>query len=227
MRQLLLSLTPPPAPSLQNFYTGRNAAALAAIDQALCGRERSVFLWGERGSGKSHLLRAFVAAAEARGTPARYIPAPHGELAQARADAAVAIDDVNSLDAAGQSTLFDLYNAARSQGGCVLAAASRPPAELALRDDLRSRLASGIVLRVLAMDDAEKADALNRYAEKRGLRLGSEIASYLLTHCRRDMSTQTAVLDALDRYSLEHKRPITLPLLREALRSLNLFGEEK
>jgi len=33
------------------------------------------------------------------------------------------------------------------------------------------------------------------------------------------MGTQIAVIDALDRHSLEHKRPVTLPLLREALRT--------
>jgi DnaA family protein len=47
-----------------------------------------------------------------------------------------------------------------------------------------------------------------------------ELIGYLLTHFKRDMGTQTAVLDALDRFSLERKRPITLPLLKQALHSL-------
>ncbi len=227
MRQLLLSLTPPPAPTLDSFYDGRNAAALAAIDQALSGREHSICLWGEAGSGKSHLLRAFVTAARARGRAARYIAAPHLELAMADAGEALALDDVEALDEAAQSALFDLYNACRAAGGCLLSAASSPPTQLSVREDLRSRLGSGIVLRVLALNDAEKSAALNDYAAQRGLRLGAEITTYLLTHCDRDMSTQIAVLDALDRYSLEHQRPITVPLVREALRSLDLLGKEK
>ncbi|MBI4293306.1 MAG: DnaA regulatory inactivator Hda [Betaproteobacteria bacterium] len=224
MRQLLLSLAPPPAPTLGNFYCGPNAAALAAIDQALSGGERFVCLWGDAGSGKTHLLRAFVLEARSRGLVSRYIPAPHVGLAAAHAEEALAVDDVEALDEEGQLALFDLYNAVRSDRGRLLAAASRPPAELSLREDLRSRLGSGIVLRVLALEDAEKSAALNRYAAQRGLKLAPEIASYLLTHCSRDMGTQVAVLDALDRYSLEHKRPITLPLMREALQSLDLLG---
>lgn len=227
MRQLLLSLAPPPAPTLESFYCGRNAAALAAIDQALSGGERFVCLWGEAGSGKSHLLRAFVLEARSRGLAARYVPAPHADLAAGHAEEALAVDDVEALDGEGQLALFDLYNAVRSDRGCLLTAASRPPAELSLREDLRSRLGSGIVLRVLALEDAEKSAALDRYAAQRGLTLAPEITSYLLTHCSRDMGTQVAVLDALDRYSLEHQRPITLPLLRDALRSLDLLGRTR
>ena len=50
--------------------------------------------------------------------------------------------------------------------------------------------------------------------------LGPGLVRYFLTHFDRDMGTQTAVLDALDSYSLQRKRPVTLPLLKEALRSL-------
>ena len=224
MRQLLLSLAPAPAPTLESFYCGRNAAALAAIDQALSGGERFVFLWGDAGSGKSHLLRAFVLDARSRGLTSRYVPAPHADLAAARADEALAVDDIEVLDDAGQLALFDLYNSVRSSRGRLLTAAPCPPAELSVREDLRSRLGSGIVLRVLALEDVEKSAALNRYAAQRGLKLGPEITSYLLTHCSRDMGTQVAVLDALDRYSLEHKRPITIPLMRDALRSLDLLS---
>jgi len=35
------------------------------------------------------------------------------------------------------------------------------------------------------------------------------------------MGTQIAALDAVDRYSLQRKRPITLPLLKEALSLLD------
>ena len=227
MQQLLLSLAARPAPTLDSFYRGRNAAALAALEGALSNGERFVCLWGEAGSGKSHLLRAFAAEARLRGLPSRYVGAPHAELLEARPTEAHAVDDVETLGSAGQVALFDLFNAARSEGGRVVTASPCPPAELPVREDLRSRLGSGIVLRVLALDDEEKAAALCRHAASRGLRLAPEITSYLLTHCGRDMGTQVAVLDALDRYSLEHKRPITVPLLRDALRSMDLLGEEK
>src|SRR5690242_4615909 len=202
MQQLLLELAPPPPPTLENFCPGGNGAAIKALRDALGGGERFVFLWGPGGSGKTHLLRAFAAAGAAAGL----------EVATA--------DDVARLDDPGQIALFDLCNRLRASKGALAASAGAPPARLALRPDLRSRLASGIVLQLRPLSDADKAAALLERALERGMALDRDLIAYLLTHFDRDMGTQIAVLDALDRYSLQRKRAITLPLLKEALRSL-------
>ena len=218
MQQLVLELAPPPAPSLENFFPGRNQAVLAALREALAGGERVVYLWGGPGSGKTHLLRAAVSEAVVRGRAARYMGAPHDELARATHWELLAVDDVERLDAAAQAALFDAFNAAKAAGASLIAAGAQPAADAPVREDLRTRLASGVSLRLAPLDDAEKAAALASHAAQRSLRLGPELIAYLLTHCRRDMGTQIAVLDALDRYSLQEKRPVTLPLLREALK---------
>ncbi len=54
----------------------------------------------------------------------------------------------------------------------------------------------------------------------RALDLGEDVIAYLLQHARRDMANLIGILDALDRYSLEKKRPVTLPLVRDALESI-------
>jgi DnaA-homolog protein len=200
MQQLLLELAPPPQPTLENFFPGRNGAAVKALRDALAAGERVVFLWGPGGSGKTHLLRAFSAAAAKR--------------------EAVAVDDVARLGEAEQIALFDACNRLRSSGGALAASAAAPPAQLALRPDLRSRLASGIVLQLHALSDDDKSAALAEHAARRGMRLERELTAYLLTHFDRDMGAQIALLDALDRYSLQRKRALTLPLLKEALRTL-------
>lgn len=219
MQQLLLELAPPPRPSFDNFFPGRSGAALTALRGALAGGEPFVYLWGAAGSGKTHLLHGFVEAAATR-CASGYLPAQNADWLLAGKLHAVAVDDVAQLDASGQIALFDLCNVLRATGGMLAASAEVPPAQLALRPDLRSRLASGIVLQVHPLGDTEKAAALREHAARRGMAIGEELIGYLLTHFRRDMGTQTAVLDALDRFSLERKRPITLPLLKQALRSL-------
>src|SRR5262249_42696665 len=202
MKELLLELAPSPPPTLENFSPGKNGAAVQALRQALAGGEGFVFLWGPGGSGKTHLLRAFSAAAAA-----------------ARREAIVA-DDVARLGEAEQVALFDHCNRLRASKGALAASAGAPPAQLALRPDLRSRLASGIVVQLHPLSDAEKAAALRAHAAGRGMALDPELIAYLLGHFDRDMGTQIAMLDALDRYSLQRKRPVTLPLLKDALRSL-------
>jgi len=202
MQQLLLELARPPLPTLENFSPGRNNAALKILREALADGERFVFLWGPGGSGKTHLLRAF------------------SEAAAAANREAVVVDDVARLGEAEQVALFDLCNRLRSSKGALAASAAVPPAQLALRPDLRSRLASGIVLQLRPLSDADKAAALSAHAAGRGMRVDRDLIAYLLAHFDRDMGTQIALLDALDRHSLQRKRPITLPLLKEALRSL-------
>jgi DnaA family protein len=219
MQQLLLEFAPPPPPTLENFSPGKNGAALKALREALEGGERFVFLWGASGSGKTHLLRGFAEAAKA-GRAAAYIPASNADWARTDALDAAAVDDVARLDEPGQVALFDLCNRLRGSGGALAASADAPPAQLALRPDVRSRLASGIVLQLRPLDDEDKAAALREHAAARGMALAEDLIRHLLTHFDRDMGTQIAMLDALDRASLERKRPITLPLLKEALRAL-------
>lgn len=219
MQQLVLELAPPADPTLENFFPGRNEAAVSALRDALVGGERVVYLFGEPGSGKTHLLRAAVREAEALGHAALYLRAPYAGLTVLAACDVLAVDDIEQLDGVAQSALFDAFNVLRAGKSRLFGAGTQPAAELPLREDLSTRLGSGLSLRLAPLNDEEKAAALTWHAARRGLKLAPEIVGYLLTHCRRDMGTQIAVLDALDRHSLEHKRPVTLPLLREALRA--------
>ena len=148
--------------------------------------------------------------------------APGESIDDAAGETAFAADDVQRLDMVGQIALFDLYNRFRTGNGTLLSAGDRPPADLPLREDLRTRLGSGLVLRFEPLGDEEKAAALVEHAHQRGFHIAPEVIDYVLAHVRRDMGTQMAVVAALDRLSLERKRPVTLPLLREVLRSLDL-----
>lgn len=197
-RQLALPISSPPEPTLENFVTGANAELLARLRALAAGElaESVLYLWGEPGSGRSHLLAA-----------------------SARPGLVVA-DDVERLDDAGQIALFNAINAARDAGGTVLAAGNAPPAQLALREDLKSRLAWGLVYQVKPLTDAEKALTLHGEATRRGLKLSDEVVWYLLTHVRRDLHSLIGLLDRLDRASLEQRRAVTLPLVRELIRSL-------
>lgn len=212
MRQLILDLLPEAAPSLDNFVAGGNLETLTGLAAWLApeNREPLLFLWGEAGAGKTHLLRA---------SEARYIDAaddPELDGIGAALDF-YAIDGIEALGENGQIALFNLFNRLRAAGGRLLVAAAVPPLQLRLREDLRTRLGSGLVYRLQPLTDAEKLDAIRAQATARGLRLPADALNYLFARTPRDMRSLAAFLAALDRYSLEHQRPITLPLLREVL----------
>jgi len=202
MQQLPLEISRPPEPTLENFVAGANAEAHArvrALAEGVLG-ESVVYLWGEVGSGRSHLLQA---AARAAGGPRVLVTA----------------DDVGRLESDGQQALFNAINAARDGGAAVLAAGDAPPAQLALRSDLASRLGWGLVYQLHPLTDAHKATWLRAEAAQRGLQLGDGVVEYLLTRLPRDLPSLAALLSLLDRYALARKRQVTLPLLREFLQT--------
>lgn len=211
MRQLILDLLPESPPSLDNFVAGGNAESLAAFTGWLAGQhsDTSFCLWGEAGSGCSHLLLA---------SGFDYVDASRDPaLEQAPNSGQLAVDHVEALDERGQIALFNHFNRLKMAGGKLLTAAGQPPAHLVLREDLRTRLGSGLIYRLLPLSDAEKAAALAAQAKERALKLAPESISYLMRHAPRDMRTLSSFIVALDRYTLEHKRAVTLPLLRELL----------
>ncbi|MCX7219420.1 MAG: DnaA regulatory inactivator Hda [Burkholderiales bacterium] len=222
MRQILLDLDAEQPPSLETFVVGQNAelAQLLSLFFARTGSqygERFVYLWGAAGAGKTHLLHAL-----AESENARYIApdAPESEFVHDPAITLYLLDDCERLSAAAQIDAFALFNEIRAHGGFLVAAGNHPPMILNVREDLRTRFGWGLIYQVHELTDEDKIDALERSAQARGISISPGVLPYLITHYRRDMSSLTEMLDQLDHYSLETKRPITLPLLREVLNQL-------
>lgn len=219
MTQLLLNLAHDWFPTLHNFVPGRNLELLSALQHALEGtsNERFFYLWGEPGSGKSHLMHAAVAHARSMGQAAVFVEGTVPDMVPV-----VAIDDVEKLDLAAQIELFALYNRMREIGTILLVSGASAPAHLDLRDDLRTRLGWGLVYQVHALNDAEKAQALEQHGLARGFALPREVTQYLLRHGRRDLPALLGLLDALDERCLRLKRVPSVPLLKEVLQSIHL-----
>lgn len=217
--QLLLDL-PLPMLALDDFIAGRNQTLLHALQRLLQqGRgDGALYVWGQPGCGKTHLLQASVAAALARGLLAGYVDCAQQALpAGLEEHDWLAIDNVHSLGEDEQFHLFGLFNRLRECGRVLLVAGPCPARDLPLRADLTTRLGWGLSFEIEPLDDAGKIEALCRHAHRRGFELPHEVARYLLVHLPRDMHSLATALDAIDRASLSQHRTITLPLVRQAL----------
>jgi DnaA family protein len=226
MRQLLLDLGAEKPQTLDTFVEGQNAELLQLLQLFVRRAPRTpsecfVYVWGDPGAGKTHLLRALETDATAR-----YIAAgsPVDAYLFEKDVTLYLLDDCERLSADVQIAAFNLYNEVKENGGLLVAAGATAPAALVLREDLRTRLGWGLIYQVRGLSDDEKIEALRQAALARGIGLPSGVLPYLITHFRRDMRSLSAMLDALDQYSLETQRPITLPLLRSLLQ---LEGEPK
>jgi DnaA family protein len=139
-------------------------------------------------------------------------------LVQSHAPSVITVDDVDRLDERLVGGLFRILNEVQaSKNMHVFMAGNAAPAALTLREDLRTRLGWGLIFQTQLLGDDEKIQALEQAAKARGLVLSSDVLPWLLNRFYRDMPNLMALLDALDAYSLETKRAVTLPLVRELL----------
>lgn len=217
--QLVLDLTPTPLPAFDNFVAECNREVIAALTHH--AEERFIYLWGESGSGKTHLLQAWIAHAEMLGRASIYLDGRQERLPEfAREASYIAVDHIDDLALDDQLALFSIYNALRDSGeGRLLMAGRMPPMALDMRNDVRTRVGWGLVFEVKALSDDDKIAALHAHAVERQLAISDDVFRYLLTHWRRDLTSLISLLDILDRYSLALQRPITVPLVRNVLQT--------
>ena len=219
MRQLTLDIHPDAPPTLDNFVVGENAALIDAIEHALIGAGH-LYVWGPDGSGRSHLLQAAVTAAIAANRPGGFVAASTcGQALPADAGLLLAVDDIDRLSPDAQIALFNRFNAARERRQTLLLSGPCPPRDLRLREDLRTRVGQCLIFELRPLDDATRREILETHANRRGLIVPDDVIEFMLRHGRRDLPTLLHVLDALDRASLERKRAVTLPLLRELIQA--------
>lgn len=221
MTQLLLDIQPEQVPTLDNFVAGANGELVARL-HALAdpGNFDALYVWGPAGSGKSHLLAAAGQRAQqpcGRRPVVRLAGAEAAENLSVPPGGLLVIDDVEALSAEAQVSLFRIFNAARLIGLSLLLSGSEPPLRLALREDLRTRIGQSLVFEIRPLSDDEKSAALRHHALQRGMKVDDGLVRYILSRGRRDLPSLIAVLDSLDRASLQQHRPATLPLLREVM----------
>ncbi|TAG47576.1 MAG: hypothetical protein EAZ30_08530 [Betaproteobacteria bacterium] len=216
--QIPFELFEPEAPSLDNYLMGENEEAVALLRGIASGQSphQAVTLWGGPATGKTHLLSAAVSTAQRAGRNSLFLSSHSQPAVDPFTDLdLLAADDVQSLDETGQTWLFTAFNHVIARGGIVLAAADAPPMQLsAVRDDLRTRLGSGVVTEIRAVPQDALAPLLLDHALQRGVGISEEVLTYILSHSQRDVSHLCQLIGGIDRYSLSLKRPITVPLVR-------------
>jgi DnaA family protein len=241
-KQFALDLSNIPTASLENYLAGEDLAlvsTLQTLSQAWKNHSsqpvnnplnhRWIYWWGPEGSGRSHLLEAMTQAADNIGLesfslkPSEPISWVRLEekmhsLAENSKPSVITVDDVDRLDERQVAALFRILNGVQASKNIhIFMAGKAAPANLNLREDLRTRLGWGLVFQTQLLDDDEKMQALEQAAIARGLVLSSDVLPWLLNRFYRDMPNLMALIDALDAYSLETKRAVTLPLVRELL----------
>ncbi|MFQ5470324.1 MAG: DnaA regulatory inactivator Hda [Gammaproteobacteria bacterium] len=210
-----------------NFLAGDNGEAVKFLSQ-YTGRPstQAVFIWGDKGVGKTHLLQAACHNVAITGKSTAYIPLTMADefssayLEEMENMSLVCIDDVDMI--AGQSdweyALFHLYNRIHACNGHLIIAGNASPGHLGIKlRDLSSRLGWGWVFHMEQLTDEQKLELLKQRTAERGMHLPDEVAQYMLRHCPRDTHTLFSLIDHLDDASLTEKRRLTIPFVKSIL----------
>ena len=227
MKQLALDIGLASDPSFDNFFAGPNEAVVRQLQDWSAGVLHSpvpTYLWGEEASGKTHLLKAVSAALRGHGASSGWMDASMLEPPEfSESWSAVILDDCHLYTPARQRAAFNWFVNAMGTGDgqprWVVASGNVPPADLPLREDLRTRLGWGHVFALQALTDPERRAVLRREAGARGLSLGDEVMDFMLTRFSRDLGSLMRLFDALDSYALQTRRAITIPLIKSMLES--------
>jgi DnaA family protein len=241
-KQFALDISHTPKASLENYLPGKDRALISTLQDLSQSwhqqstvtqnnplNQRWIYWWGPEGSGRTHLLAAIENAA-AQNSIDYFSLGPHEPTAWVRLEekmnlltesnlpSVITVDDVDRLDERLVGALFRILNGVQASKAIhIFMTGKAAPAALEIREDLRTRLGWGLVFQTELLDDDAKIQALEQAVQARGLVLSPDVIPWLLSRFYRDMPNLMALIDALDAYSLETKRAVTLPLVRELL----------
>lgn len=225
LQQLPLAMQLPDTHTFTTLVAGENREILALLRET---DAPFVYLWGARGVGKSHLLHAMCAQLNVDMT-AMYVPLRDLVEQQVKPSilrgleqfSLVCIDDLEAVVAQHEwcFELFALFNRIQDRGQSrLLVTASMSPTQLpAAIPDTQSRLQWGIAVQLKALQDNDKAQALQLRATALGLQLRDETALFMVQRLGRDMTELMGALAKLDRASMAAQRRLTIPFVKQVL----------
>lgn len=181
----------------------------------------ALVIYGAPSSGKSHLCQIWQ---EIHYATAITIDLLQDEMKMAgtlKPNGFYFVDDVDQIISAGkplQSALFHLYNFLFNEGGRVLMTSPQAPKDLTIDiADLSSRLLAALAVEIKDPDDQTLQALLLKLFDDRQILIKPEVVKFLLPRIERSYEAIRATVEGLDSLSLQGKRPITVPLVRQWL----------
>jgi DnaA family protein len=232
MDQIALDIAVQPRQTFETLFSGPNGDALAHLRvQAGSALPSPVptYIWGGHGCGKTHCLKAIqhsVESVQRAGADAvGWMDADMRDTPVFRASWRVLLlDDVDRFDSSQQHLAFNWFiNALTPESGAprwMVCTGSAPPTQLSIRDDLRTRLGWGDMFELHPLSEPQCAEVLQFKAQARGLLLSADVIAFVLARFSRNLGALDELLSEIDRFSLVHQRPVTIPLIKTMMDTL-------
>ncbi|MBN1796393.1 MAG: chromosomal replication initiator protein DnaA [Sedimentisphaerales bacterium] len=227
--------------TFDNFVVGPSnrlaQASCVAVSQSPGDTYNPLFIYGNSGLGKTHLLHAVCHGAREKHNNAvieflsceefvnRFIRAieqgnSSGFQNQFRSVDVLVIDDVQFLSDREQSQeeFFHTFNALYNNGKQIILSADNCPSDIpALEERLISRFSWGLVTRIDPPSHDTRVAILKKKAHIRGIEISDDIAEYIARKVRANIRELEGALTSLQALALTKQEDISLELAKAAL----------
>ncbi len=180
-----------------------------------------IYVYGETGKGKTHLLQGTISRAFAKKENGVYIdcnePIPEHVIDFIDQLDWIGIDNINQIDSQQQHLFFELYNRAKLAEVSILVSGPTTPSSLSIMKDLKTRLGLATVFELEELNDDLTKEVLKNQMSERNLTIEPKVYEYLFKRYSRNVNILISAINLLDRTSLQSKQGITIPFVKKTL----------
>ena len=233
-----------PKYNFDNFVIGSSNrfahAAAVAVAEAPAKAYNPLFIYGDSGLGKTHLLHAIGHYAESLypGIRVRYVSSEEftndfiNSIANNRASAfqsryreidILLIDDIQFLQRAveTQEAFFHTFNTLHDHNKQVVITSDLPPKALTgFEDRMRSRFEWGLITDVQVPDLETRIAILRKKAQSEKLQVSAEILEYMATKVSSNIRELEGTLIRVTAFASLNRTPVDLALVQTVLKDL-------
>ena len=239
-----------PKYSFDNFVIGGSNrfahAAAVAVAEAPAKAYNPLFIYGESGLGKTHLLHAIGHYAESLypGIRVRYVSSEEftndfiNSIANNRASVfqsryreidILLIDDIQFLQGkdSTQEAFFHTFNTLHDHNKQVVITSDLPPKHLTwFEDRMRSRFEWGLITDVQAPDLETRIAILRKKAQSEKLQIGNDILEYMATKVSSNIRELEGTLIRVTAFASLNRTTVDLALVQTVLKDLITLDDD-
>ena len=113
--------------------------------------------------------------------------------------------------------LFNLYNSSKDNSSKLILRENSLIQKNILLPDLKSRINSNIELVIPRLTDKDKKHIIEIELIKRGLSIKEKNLDFIMNHSSRNLETLQTLVNKLDKLTMERKKNISIPLIKELI----------
>ena len=211
--------------SLEGFYTSEENSHLLSLLKDSNFLD-DLFIYGTKESGKTFLLQAMCNSYSSVSKSSLYIPLK--KVMNYGVEIFESLENIDLICVDGieeviskiewEKAIFNLINKALISGSRLVLTSSKDLQSLNFSlPDLESRIRKIQGYELHPINDKDIFDALKYISKLTSINLGDKEARYLVTYSQRNISNLVHILESLDQLSMEMKRKITIPLIKEVI----------